>query len=103
MDRTDTQVRETERVRDEDVYRRPAGLPSQRLNALDWVALWLTIIGGINWGLIGLFDFNLVANIFGVMTLTTRIIYSLVGLSSLYMIYLSTRLLKRVVGAAARV
>lgn len=97
MDRTDTQVRETERVRDEDVYRRPAGLAGQSLNALDWVALWLTIIGGLNWGLIGVFDFNLVSSIFGVATLVTRAIYTLVGLSALYTIYLSTRLLKRVV------
>ncbi len=99
MDRTDTQVRETERARGEDVYRRPAGPASQHLNALDWTALWLTIIGGLNWGLIGVFDFNLVSALFGVMTAITRIVYIVVGLSSLYTIYLSTRLLKRVVSA----
>ncbi len=101
MDRTDTQVRETERERDEDVYRRPVGQPAQRLNALDWIAFWLTVIGGINWGLIGFFDFNLVSAIFGVMTVTTRIVYGLVGLSSLYLIYLATRLMKRAASPAA--
>ncbi|MCX6712001.1 MAG: DUF378 domain-containing protein [Candidatus Woesearchaeota archaeon] len=55
-------------------------------NALDWIALILVIIGGINWGLIGFFNSNLVSMIFGEGTLTT-VIYDLVGLSGLYMIY----------------
>ena len=42
------------------------------------------IIGGINWGLIGFFNFNLVASIFGDLTAMARIIYALVGLASLY-------------------
>lgn len=55
---------------------------------LNVVALILVIIGGINWGLIGLFDFNLVAAIFGVESILTTVIYVLVGLAALYSIYL---------------
>jgi uncharacterized membrane protein YuzA (DUF378 family) len=54
---------------------------------LDWIALILVIIGGLNWGLVGLFGFNLVTFIFGYMTLLSRIIYILVGLAALYSIY----------------
>ncbi len=63
-----------------------------RLSALDWTAILLVIIGGLNWGLIGLFDFNLVAAIFGPMTTFSRIVYSLVGLSAIYLSFISTRL-----------
>ena len=62
------------------------------LNAVDWIAMVLLIVGGINWGLIGLFEFNLVAAIFGEMTVPARIVYSLVGLSALWCIYTTTRL-----------
>lgn len=51
------------------------------MKVIDKIALVLIIIGAINWGLIGLFDFNLVATIFGDMTIISRIIYGLVGLS----------------------
>ena len=47
---------------------------------LDCAALTVAIIGAVNWGLIGLFRFDLVAFIFGDMTLLSRIVYSLVGL-----------------------
>ena len=51
------------------------------MKTLNAIALTLTIIGAINWGLIGLFDFNLVALIFGgVDSLFTKIIYILVGI-----------------------
>lgn len=53
---------------------------------LDVVALIVTIIGAINWGLIGLFKFDLVAFIFGDMSLLSRIVYVLVGLCGLYLI-----------------
>ena len=48
--------------------------------------LTLTIIGAINWGPIGFFNFNLVALIFGSMSWISRIIYALVGLSGLYLL-----------------
>lgn len=60
---------------------------SNRMTAVDWVAMTLLIIGGINWGLVGLFGFDLVATLFGAMSPVSRVIYSLVGLSALYSIY----------------
>lgn len=60
----------------------------RKLNALDWIAIVLVIVGGVNWGLVGLFGFDLVAFLFGMMTALSRIIYVLVGLSALYMIAL---------------
>jgi uncharacterized membrane protein YuzA (DUF378 family) len=59
----------------------------KRLNAL---AAILTIVGGLNWGLVGLFKFDLVAAVFGGMAfgevnLASRIVYALVGLSALYL------------------
>ncbi len=51
------------------------------------ICLWLTIIGALVWGLIGIFGFNLVTFIFGEMTVLTRIVYILVGLSALWVAY----------------
>jgi len=53
---------------------------------LDCFALTIAIVGAVNWGLIGLFGFNLVAFLFGDMTLLARIIYSLVGICGLYLL-----------------
>jgi uncharacterized membrane protein YuzA (DUF378 family) len=50
------------------------------------IALVLVIVGGVNWGLIGLFNYDLVAALFGSMSTLTRIVYTLVGLSALYAI-----------------
>ena len=50
----------------------------------DRIALILIIIGAINWGLIGIFKFNLVELIFGNMTFLARTIYTLVGISGLW-------------------
>ncbi|RXA19033.1 DUF378 domain-containing protein [Methanosarcina sp. MSH10X1] len=60
-------------------------------NPVDLIALILVIVGGLNWGLIGLFDFNLVAAIFGEGSTLSRIIYILVGLAALYTIYFTVR------------
>jgi uncharacterized membrane protein YuzA (DUF378 family) len=58
----------------------------RRLNA---AAAILTIIGGLNWGLVGLFKFDLVAAVFGMqfgeVNLASRIVYTLVGLSAAYL------------------
>jgi uncharacterized protein len=51
---------------------------------LNIVALILVIVGGINWGLVGLFDLNLVAAIFGEDSVLSNLIYILVGLAALY-------------------
>ena len=53
---------------------------------LDYIALIVVFIGAVNWGLIGFFNFNLVALIFGSMSWISRIIYALVGLSGLYLL-----------------
>lgn len=54
------------------------------MKIIDKIALVLIIIGAINWGLIGLFNFNLVEVIFGNMTIIARIIYALVGVSGIW-------------------
>ena len=54
------------------------------MHILRKIALAILIIGGINWGLIGLFDFNLVAFLFdGFSTMVSRIVYSLVGIAAI--------------------
>ncbi len=59
--------------------------------AIDWIALVLVIVGGLNWGLFGLFGFDLVAAIFGEMSTISRAVYSLVGLAALYTIYFAMK------------
>ncbi|MEZ3478571.1 MAG: DUF378 domain-containing protein [Lachnospiraceae bacterium] len=59
---------------------------------IDGIALTIAIIGAVNWGLIGFFDFNLVAAIFGSMTWLSRIIYALVGVCGLYLVCFYMRL-----------
>lgn len=54
------------------------------MKVIDTIALILIIVGAINWGLIGFFEFNLVAAIFGTMSVISRIIYALVGISGIY-------------------
>ena len=53
------------------------------MNIVQKTCLFFTIVGAINWGLIGLFGFDLVASIFGYMTIATRVIYTLVGITAL--------------------
>ncbi|WP_294371395.1 DUF378 domain-containing protein [uncultured Clostridium sp.] len=53
---------------------------------LDITALILIIIGAINWGLIGFFQYNLVDSLFGTASIISRIIYGLVGLAGIYAI-----------------
>ncbi len=53
------------------------------MSTLQKICLAITIIGAINWGLIGLLEFNLVEAIFGTTSIIPRIIYSLVGLTGL--------------------
>ena len=54
------------------------------MNVLNKVTLLLLIVGGLNWGLVGLLNFDLVAAIFGQMSLLRRIVYSLVELSAVW-------------------
>ena len=54
------------------------------MKVIDKIALVLIVIGAINWGLVGIFKFNLVDTLFGSMSALTRIIYTLVGISGLW-------------------
>lgn len=50
------------------------------------IALILVIVGGLNWGLVGAFDFNLVETLFGEASALSRIVYILVGLAAVYLL-----------------
>jgi hypothetical protein len=58
----------------------------KKMNIIDWIAFILVIIGALNWALVGIFNFDLVAVIFGYTTIITRVIYTVVGVAGLYMI-----------------
>lgn len=58
---------------------------------IDWIALILVIVGGLNWGLYGLFGFDLVAAILGEFSMLSRIVYTLVGVSAAYTIYYASK------------
>lgn len=62
-----------------------------RLRTLDWIALILVIIGGLNWGAVGLLKYDVVAHLFTHMSVVARAVYVLVGLAALYLIFASTR------------
>lgn len=63
-----------------------------RLNSIDRIALILIIIGALNWGSIGLFQYDVVAALFGgSSSAVSRLVYSLVGLSGVYAISLLFR------------
>lgn len=65
------------------------------LSPATWVAIVLAVIGAVNWGLVGLFDFNLVSAIFGPMSTLSRIIYVVVGLAGLYLVFAAATLESR--------
>ncbi|MGL5480014.1 MAG: DUF378 domain-containing protein [Clostridium sp.] len=62
------------------------------MRVIDKIALLLVIIGAVNWGLIGLFNLNLVSLLFGVGTILSNIVYILVGISGLYSISFFNRI-----------
>lgn len=57
------------------------------MKTLDVIVAILLVIGGLNWGLIGFFNFDLIGAIFGDMSAFTRLIYCVVGISALYQIF----------------
>jgi len=57
-----------------------------KLSIVDWICLILIIIGGLNWLLVGIFSFDLVAAIFGAMSIISKIVYILVGVGALYVV-----------------
>lgn len=66
-----------------------AMMDAREMNWLDWLALILLVVGGLNWGLVGFFNYNLIDAILGAGSTITRIVYVLVGLSALYFILVS--------------
>ncbi len=58
-------------------------------NTLDWIAYILVVVGAVNWGLVGLGGWNLVNMIFGSVAWLLKIVYILIGLSGLYVGYLT--------------
>jgi len=54
------------------------------MKAVNTVALLLLIVGGLNWGLVGAFEFNLVDSLFGEGSVAARVVYVLVGLAAVY-------------------
>ncbi|MBN2185120.1 MAG: DUF378 domain-containing protein [Candidatus Krumholzibacteriota bacterium] len=66
-----------------------------KLSIVDWIALILIVVGGLNWGLVGAFNFDLVAAIFGAGSAIARIVYILVGLSAIYSIFILGKLGKK--------
>ncbi|THC41974.1 DUF378 domain-containing protein [Massilia sp. Mn16-1_5] len=62
------------------------------MSALDYLAMALLIIGGLNWALVGLFEVDMVATIFGPGSPAARLVYVLVGLAALYSIYTTAKM-----------
>ena len=58
---------------------------------IDWIALVLVIVGGLNWGLVGLFNFDLVQYLFSSVWIVAKIVYILVGLAALWMVYFAVK------------
>lgn len=56
----------------------------QEVSVIDWISRILVIIGGLNWGLIGVANYNLVAAIFGDGSMASKVVYTLVGLAALW-------------------
>jgi uncharacterized protein len=55
-------------------------------SVLDWIALVILFIGGLNWGLIGLFHFDIITAIFGDYSPISRILYIIIGLAAIYVL-----------------
>jgi uncharacterized protein len=62
-------------------------MKNKSYNVVDIFAIILVIVGALNWGLVGIFNVNVVAYIFGEMNMLTRIIYIIIGLAGLWMIF----------------
>lgn len=58
-------------------------------NWFTWLVLILLVVGGLNWGLVGLFEFDLVAAIFGAMTALSRIVYTIVGICAVIVLVMA--------------
>lgn len=66
-----------------------------KLDLIGWIAMVLVLVGAINWGLVGIFGFDLIAVIFGKLTLISRLLYILIGLSGGWLIFSASKERKR--------
>lgn len=73
----------------------PEKTKTEERDMVSWIALILLIIGGLNWGLVGLIKLDVVATIFGDMTVLARIIYLLVGISGIYILLMPPKMDKK--------
>ena len=67
----------------------------KKMGKWDAIAMWLVIIGGLNWGLVGLFKYDLVSHVFGDESFLTRVIFVLIGLSAAWMLMSASKMRKR--------
>ena len=67
----------------------------KNLGGLDLIALILVIVGGINWGLISILDWNLVEKLFGAMSMVSQIVYGIVGLAAVYLLVILGKIGKK--------
>lgn len=77
-----------------ETVNRPATPPAIQRSTTSWIgtiALIILLIGGLNWALVGLFSFDLVAALFGAMTTASRAVYVIVGIAAVYAIFLLPR------------
>jgi len=65
------------------------------MSAIDYIAMALLIIGGLNWAMVGLFDVDVVASLFGAGSPASRLVYVLVGIAALYSIYTAAKMGRR--------
>ena len=63
-----------------------------KLNTIDIIAIVLVVIGGLNWGLVGLVNLDVIAAVLGTGSLLSIIVYVLVGLSAIYLAFVSVKL-----------
>lgn len=63
------------------------------MKAINWIAMILLVVGGLNWGLVGLFGFDLVAYLFGAMSGISKAVYILVGLSAFWVAFKSPKMM----------
>lgn len=61
------------------------------LSLFDWIAVIFAVVGGLNWGLVGLFNFNLVSTIFGTGTFFSKLVYIVVAVSAIFVLFIANR------------
>lgn len=66
-----------------------------KLSGLDWIALILVIVGGLNWGLVGALNFDLVEALLGSWPVVVNLVYIVVGLSAIYVLAIASKLAKK--------